>query len=141
MKSSHDIWNVLHDGSIVEARSGVPGTVSFKVEIPYLCEVVAAGCTFLWVHLQGCTLVRFFSFESDKYETDLASIAALEPEVLSAAEEGAGLRVACGDGELFLEYEDAHCVLEGDVPLDFDSIGAASQKYWEDWERSCKEAR
>ncbi len=138
MKPSHDSWNVLHDGAITQVSGVCPGTLSLKIEIPYLCDLLAKGSSFLWVHLDGCTLTRFLSFESSEPVDDLSTLTSMDLTVLSATETAQGVSVTCINGELRLAYSDARYVLEGDVPLEYALIMNACQKYWDDWERRYK---
>jgi hypothetical protein len=139
MESSYDVWNLLHDGSIVAVQGACPGRLSLQVQIPYLCEVLSAGTAYLWVHLDGCTRAAFTPFEPPERAIELSALDDVELEVLSATERPDGLAVLCTHGELLLAYGEASYVLEGGAPLDYAALEAACETYWDRWSRAREE--
>lgn len=98
MRSHVDIWNVLHDGSIVAFTGDCPGDISVKVEIEYLCEVLATGSKFLWVHLRRCSDVAHIPFECSACFMHLVHLGDGDLEILSAKEEEHYISVCCAKG-------------------------------------------
>ncbi|WP_017298022.1 hypothetical protein [Nodosilinea nodulosa] len=133
-----EIWNVLHDGSIVAFRGEHPGNLSVKVEIRYLCEALATGSKFLWVHLLGCTDVAYTPFENSNLVVDFKSLGNGELEILSAKGEDSHISICCTEGILRLSYVDATCELDNGVPVTFATLSEVRKKYWDDWEQRGK---
>ena len=138
MKSSLDLWNILHDGSVVETVGECPGTVSFKLEIAYLCNMLAKGRSFLWVHLRDCTLAQFTPFDSVEPVADFSGLTPPDLTILSATEHEGRLSVVCVGGELHLAYSDARLTLDGGAPLEYAALERACETYWSEWERNNK---
>ncbi|MGB3515126.1 MAG: hypothetical protein WBA43_01625 [Elainellaceae cyanobacterium] len=133
-----EIWKILHDGSIVAFSSEYPGSLSLKVEIRYLCEVLAAGSKFLWVHLYGCSDVSYTPLEDSDLVVDFRSLGNCELEILSAKDEDSHISICCTEGILRLSYVDATCELDNGVPVTFATLSQAHKKYWDDWEQRGK---
>lgn len=133
------IWNLLHDGSIVAFEGEYPGDISVKVEIEYLCEVLAVGSTFLWVHLHGCSAIAYTPFNDSTPITDLTQLRDCDLEILSAKNEEGHILVCGTDGILRLNYVEATYELDNGAAVTFATLLQASKKYWNEWERSNRE--
>lgn len=134
-----EIWNLLHDGGIVTFSGECPGDISVKVEVEYLCDVLATGSNFLWVHLHSCSDVEFTPFENSELVKDLTQLRDCDLEILRAKDEESHILVFCTDGILRLNYVDATCELDNGVSVTFTSLSQACKKYWDDWERRSKD--
>ena len=139
MRSQVDIWNVLHDGSIVAFTGDCPGDISVKVEIEYLCEVLATGSKFLWVHLRSCRDVAYIPFECSASVMQLVHLGDCDLEILSAKDEVNYISVCCTQGVLRLNYVDATCELDTNVPISFATLSQTYKKYWDDWDWHSKD--
>lgn len=133
MKSCVEIWNLLHDGNIASIRGECPGNVSVKVEIEYLCEVLSAKSTFIWVHLHGCSTIAYTPFHDSTCITALSQLRDCDFEILSAKNEGNHISVCCTDGILHLNYVDTTCELDNGTSVTLDTLLQACQKYWDEW--------
>lgn len=136
MSSCVNIWNLLHDGSIVAFSGECPGDISVKVEVEYLCDVLASGSKFLWVHLHSCSNAAFIPFENSELSKDLTQLRDCDLEILSAKDEECHISVCCTNGILYLNYVDAACELDNGVLVTYTNLSLACKKYWNDWERS-----
>ncbi len=126
------IWNLLHDGSIVAFEGECPGNISVKVEIEYLCEVLAVGSTFLWVHLHGCSTIAYIPFNDSTPITDLTQLRDCDLEILSAKNEEGHISVCCTDCILHLNYVDATCELDNGASVTFATLFQACKQYWDE---------
>jgi len=61
-----DIWNVLHDGSILEVSGTVPGDVQMAVWIEYLRNRFPDPGERIIVTLHGCSALSYKPFEEDE---------------------------------------------------------------------------
>lgn len=132
MRSQVDIWSVLYDGSIVAFIGECPGDISVKVEIEYLCELLATGSKFLWVHLRSCSDAVYSPFESSASVMHIVHLGDCDLEILSAKEEGNHISVCCTEGILRLDYLDATCELDTGIPVPVAMLSQACKKYWDD---------
>lgn len=126
------LWNLLHDGSIVGIEGAVPGDVSLHVAIEYLRDRFPGSGSGFVVHLSGCTQLSYQPYD-EAVITDLAAIAALEPEILGA-ETTDPLEVACAMGTLILRYESVTLSLDTGGGVSLDTLDAAAQSYWEEFD-------
>lgn len=135
MEANIDLWNLLHDGSVVAFSGDCPGNVSVKVEIEYLCEVLATGSKFLLIHLQDCSDIAYSPFTSPDMVLSLESLGDCDLEILSAKDEYSHISVACTEGVIRLNYVDASCTLDNGAPISFFTLSQACKKYWSTWEQ------
>ena len=133
------LWNLLHDGSIENIEGSVPGDVSLHVSIRYLRNRFPGEGTGFLVRLLECS--RFVFQPYDKQEiADVALIAALEPEILSA-EVGDPLEICCTLGTLVLRYKNFALALDTGEPVTLAELDAAAANYWREWSERAKDAR
>lgn len=130
-----DIWNLLHDGSIIAFSGDYPGNISLKVEIEYICEGLTPKSKFLWVHLRGCSDLTYTSFECPDVVIGLDQLEDFDLEILSAKDNEDYVSVCCTDGILRLKYEDVTCELDNGVLVTFSTLLRAYRKYWDNWEQ------
>ena len=79
-----DIWNVLHDGSILEVSGTVPGDVQMAVWIEYLRNRFPDPGERIIVTLHGCSALSYKPFEEDETITVPDAIGKAQPELLRA---------------------------------------------------------
>lgn len=131
MRDDIAIWNILHDGCLVEAKDFMPGDVHVRVEIPYLCRVLSPSSDSVWVFLHGCSLFQFRQWSVDTLLTALSEIEAASPEILSANEEDGHVCVTCVDGVLEVCYERVSFKLDNDCIVSFQELDEAARLYWQ----------
>ena len=125
------LWNLLHDGTIERIEGCGPGDISLHVSIPYLRNRFPGEGTGFLVRLSGCTHFAFEPYD-EPVITDLAAIAALEPEILSA-EPGDPLEICCVMGALSLSYNSATLCLDSGAAVSLLELDSASEAYWREW--------
>ncbi|MHA3774777.1 hypothetical protein ACXR0O_24915 [Verrucomicrobiota bacterium sgz303538] len=133
-----DIWNVLHDGPIVRISGTIPGDVQFAVSIGYLRNRFPDPGDCILLTLHGCTSISYQLWDSESVVTDLTSIAAAEPEILSADEP---TTVFCVNGTLRVHATDFSLALDSGRAITFDDLRSVADAYWTEWsERARKTA-
>jgi hypothetical protein len=126
-------WNTLHDGCI-SAISGIfPGDITLTIEIEYLCAWLPTTSKAVQVLLHGCTEFTFTPYDGTPID-DLQKIASLETEVLSAKTAKGVIEVVCTGGTLTAVYGVAEVFLQEGLLVTQESLEAAADGYWSDWE-------
>jgi hypothetical protein len=130
------LWNLLHDGSIVQANGGVPGQVALHIECLYLRDMFPGTGDGFIVKLTECSLLEYELYDELPIQA-LDVIASLEPEILSA-KSGAPLEVCCSAGTLRLQYASAELTLDTGEPVSSLELDQAAETYWRRWEERHK---
>ena len=125
-----NIWNLLHDTTIVSVSGDCPGDITVKVEIGYLQAALATESKFLLLYLQDCSTAVYRPFTSDGTVMHLNALSNCEFEILSAKSEHNHVSVCCTEGVISLVYEDISCELDDGVSMSYVSLFKASQHYW-----------
>lgn len=133
------LWNLFHDGSIEHIEGTVPGNASLLLSIQYLRDRFPSAGTGFVVSLFDCNLFTFQPYDEPEI-SDLAKIAALEPEILSA-EPSDPLEICCTLGTLLLRYKSAALALDSGEPVSLAELDAASEDYWREWSERAERAR
>lgn len=134
------LWNMLHDGSITDVEGSVPGDVTVAVEIEYLRSMLPEPGTRFLIRLCGCTQFEFRRFIAEEtLVSDLTTVAAEEPEILSAQLRDHSVVVCMTRGagpymELHLQYENLSVFLENGRPVPTEELDDAARRYWEDFD-------
>ena len=126
------VWNTLHDGSIESISGQLPGDISVRVDISYLCAKLPTSADYIIVCLRGCRLFEFHPYEGDAIR-DLRELEALCIEVLSARIKKDTLSVVCTDGFLKLAYERAEISLAEGTHISQAELFSAAERYWAEW--------
>ena len=130
MENPEEIWNLLHDGSIVGVRGVVPGDVTVRVEIDYLTRIMSPPCEAIDITLLGCHGFEYLNWSDDRRTTDLQVLAQSEPEILSASRTSTGVRVICTEGQFDIQYADVRLTRPDGTPGSVEEIDAAATAYW-----------
>jgi hypothetical protein len=125
------LWTLLHDGGIDAIDGSVPGTLTLTVSIQYLRERFPGDGDGFAIVLSDCTEFAFAPWDGPPL-TDLAAIAACEPEILDA-EAGDALTIGCTAGTLRTRYAAAAIRLDTGGAVTVDELTAAAQSYWAEW--------
>jgi hypothetical protein len=133
MEDPEEIWNLLHDGSIVDIRGVVPGDVTVRVEIDYLTRIMSPSCEAIDIALLGCHGFEYVNWSDDHRTTDLQVLAQSEPEILSASSTSTGVRVTCTTGQFDIQYADVRLTRQDGMPSSVEEIDAAATAYWNAW--------
>ncbi|HVT04136.1 MAG TPA: hypothetical protein VHL58_12280 [Thermoanaerobaculia bacterium] len=132
------LWNLLHDGDVVEISRPTPESAWILVEIDFLEDGAGERPGSLTIDLAGCEELTFVDGVTDEVITDLAGIMAREPDVLSATEANGSIRVMCSEGELRLRYSSATLRSEDGSLMTIDDLESTSVRYWQEWERAAQ---
>lgn len=128
-----ELWNLLHDATLVCAQGSVPGDVTIVVEFGYLRHMFAGAGEGFVVRLRGCTLLEFEPRDGP-IQRGVTVVAEFEPEILSA-ESGDPLQVCCTGGVLRLWYESVETALDTGRIISLSELSDAAKSYWRQWER------
>lgn len=126
------IWNLLHDGSIVQISGSLPGQIQVAVDIEYLRQRFCDPGDWILLTLYDCTAISYQPWDCDQIVTDLATIAAAEPEILSADEPTI---VLCVSGILRVDATDFSIALDSGRTLTLEELSAASEAYWNELQK------
>jgi hypothetical protein len=141
MTNCPDIWNVLHDGTIVAVAGEVPGELTLEIEADYLRRRFADQGRRFVLTLRDCTHLIFKPWdESQRAVTRLEDLAALSLWILSADKVDGRCAVHCsrghsdaGGGVLEVVAEDAVLTLDAGRIVSKEEIEAVAEKYWTEW--------
>ena len=129
---NYDVWNILHDGRIKAAAGHVPGDVTFKIEIAYLCGKLPTSSTHLHVRLCHCTRLCFKPWDGDPC-TDVAEFGSRNVWILQADQEGDHIRIDFNEGHLEIVYDSAEIYLAEGTPISQPDLEDATRRYWTEW--------
>ena len=132
MKEIIEVWNIFHDGSIVEIKGSLPD-VSIRIEISYLRNMFPGKGDSIWVHLIGCSTFEYLIWEEERKTSSLDEIQSFEPEILSVKEHGEMAHIICVEGELDLIYKRILFSLDTDTSVTIAELDKACNKYWDEW--------
>jgi len=59
MKRDYQIWNVLHDGALVDIEGNAPGDIRIKVKIEYIANKLNGQYDHIIVNLKNCSLFEY----------------------------------------------------------------------------------
>jgi len=125
-----DIWNVLHDGSIIGVSGTIPGDVEFVVWIDYLRNRFPDPGDRILLTLHGCSTLSYQPYEEDATLTDFDDIAKAEPEILRAKDWSDASVVECVGGTLRVMASDFSLSLDSGRAITLDELCAVSEAYW-----------
>jgi hypothetical protein len=135
-----DIWNVLHDGTIVGATGAVPGDVQLSISIDYLLRRFPGNGQHLILTLHDCT---DFAYEPDDPKgrlTNLEAISAAEPEILKAENWKDANKVYCVSGTLHVFTRAFSLALDSGRTITLQELIDVSQAYWTEWSERAQQA-
>jgi hypothetical protein len=127
-----DIWNVLHDGTIVSITEHEQ-TARVRVEIQYLRQYfIPAGAGFD-IDLCDFAFVGYSEWSApDKRGHNPSSFAALQPEVLSATSEPDGsVALVWNGGTAILRYSSISLHLDTGTEISVNQLTDAAAAYWD----------
>ena len=134
-------WSVAR-GSIVAIQGSVPGTVRLEVSIDYLRKRFSDSGETIQVTLTGCTRLAYRDFNLGEFIMDVAAIAAMQPEVLSAKMHGDLCEIDCVNGMLEVIAGDGALALgDGGRAITVQQLLDVSEAYWTEWSERAKQSR
>jgi hypothetical protein len=129
---SPDIWNVLHDGSVLGVFGAVPGDVQFAVCIDYLRNRFTDPGNRVLLTLHGCNALTFQPDGDDVALTDFEAIAKAEPEILQAKDWTDASVVECVNGTIRITAADFSLALDSGRAITFDDLCSVAEAYWKE---------
>ena len=139
------IWNLLHDGLIVNIEGEIPGDIILTVEIKYLRKMFSDDGENIIVKLYGCD---FFQYRKDVGEIiikGLDSINENQVEILSGDLKDGEFTIFCqhmmyereksGSGQLKLRYKDFSIFLDNGKQVLLDELDQKAEQYWDNFEK------
>jgi hypothetical protein len=132
-----EVWNIFHDGIIVEAK-GVMPNLSLRIEIQYLRDRFPGVGDSFWAHIQGCTHIEYLNWENDQKQRLLKTIVEQEPEILEVSQIDNMAHIVCANGELDLVYEAISFEIDSGAPVSIEALDKGCNAYWDDWEKRGK---
>ncbi|MCU7805486.1 MAG: hypothetical protein KZQ96_20035 [Candidatus Thiodiazotropha sp. (ex Lucinoma borealis)] len=132
-----EVWNIFHDGSIVEAKGSLPN-LSLRIEIQYLRDMFPGNGDSFWAHINGCTHIEYLNWEEDQKEKTLKAIIEQEPEILDVSQIDNMVHIVCVNGELDLVYEGISFEIDSGSPVSIEELDKGCNAYWNEWEKRGK---
>lgn len=136
MDEQIEVWNIFHDGTIVEVRGELPN-ISLRIEIPYLREMFPGAGHSFWAHIVDCKTCQYSNWRG-KEITVLAEIMGEEPEILDVSQIGNMAHIVCVNGSLDLKYAEISFELDSGVPVSINELDKVCRTYWDEWGKRSK---
>lgn len=131
MEEEIEVWNIFHDGSIVEVKGDLPD-ISLRIEIPYLRNMFPGEGDSFWAHIKGCYHLKYLNWDDDKREASPNKIFEQEPEILSVKQIEGVAHITCVSGELDMAYETISFSIDTGVAVTIDELDKQCNSYWDD---------
>jgi len=135
MSVSPDVWNALHDGSIVAISGAVPGMVQLDIAIDYLRARFPDPGQHMRLTLYGCTRLAYRDYDANEFVADLSAVAGRKPEILHAEMTDDCNRIECSGGVLEVMALDYQFTLENGKSVSLQEVFAALEAYWTEWSK------
>lgn len=143
MELCPEIWNVLHDGTLVGVSGSVPGRVVLTVECDYLRKRFATAGEHFVLVLEQCTKFQFRPWdENSPVVTNLDEIGAAGLWILSADPRDEHCQIHCqftgqrsGGGSLEISGQSARLQLDNGTAIELPEITSVAESYWREWSR------
>ena len=132
------LWNILHDGVIVQIKRHGSGDLALTIEIPYLRRMISQGDNII-VTLRRCSGFSMKICGLDLTTDDLDLIAVQRTEILSTESEDAPVHVITTLGEIDADFDSFSLTQDDGKAITFDALCDACERYWTRWEQQSKE--
>ena len=143
------VWNLLHDGEIVNIEGESPGDITLTVEIEYLRKMFSGDGSNIIIKLYGCDLLEYkpdiTQNNTQIVEKNLDLIAQSQLWIYSGDQKGKDLIVYCqhwwrnkyksGTGHLKLRYKDFSISLDNGKQVLLDELDKKAEQYWDNFEK------
>ncbi|GHO50936.1 hypothetical protein [Ktedonospora formicarum] len=147
-----DVFNIFHDGGIVQLQRKNTNDIELQVDILYLAEMVNPTYTHFIAILKSCGSFFFDTWERDntsKRYDDVQELQTLleDMDVLSAEYKDGVIEVCCwsddekiAGGLLSFSCEDIALFDEGGKEMSFVELEAIARQYWDDFSNRGRKA-
>lgn len=127
------VINNFHDGSIVQF-SKTSNSVTLKIEIEYLAELINKKFNFFKCDLINCDEIYFKFWEEENIIYDLELMNEYELEILSAEDIENKIVVKCltnvnNGGELYIKTENIKIYAQDEKEITHSTLAQLSQQY------------
>jgi hypothetical protein len=136
-----DIWNVLHDGTLLEISGDVPGDLRLSIEIDYLRERFPEPGRRIVLTLLRCTAFSYQPDEIDGPLIDFPAISGEKPQILRAEDWTDPNQVYCVSGTIRVEAAEFSIALDSGRPVSLEELCAASEAYWAEWRAKAPDSK
>ena len=138
MKQDYQIWNILHDGALVDLQGSIPGELRIKIKIEYLANKLGGVFDNIFVTLNNCSLFeyeRYWSKDEIQVYKSIEELEGISPALmaLSCDEENDYLLISDISGSIKTRYDSAQLTLEDGKPLSFEELDNTSREYWDNF--------
>lgn len=137
MNPRAEIWNVLHDGGIVNIEKHESGDMVLTIEIPYLRRMISEGDNII-LTLRRCSRFSMKIWEQDLTTDDSSLIAHQGTEILSTESEDIPVHVITTLGEIDADFDSFSLAQEDGTEIAFEALRDACERYWNRWEQESK---
>jgi hypothetical protein len=143
MDQCSEIWNLLHDATIIGIAGEVPGVLRLDLKADYLRRRFAESGDRFILSLHGCRRFTFRPWDTaDQATTDIVEIGRRNLRIPSAdqAEEhcivhcSGSATVSEGGGTLEVATDGAILALDSGRPVTPQELTTVSDAYWAAWE-------
>ena len=139
-----DIWNVLHDATVLEASGNIHEDVVLRLECDYLRERFEPSGAEFFLKLVACSRFDFESWdEGQDLLTDIRQIGTLRLWILSADSMSDHCKVHCSrqvrdaaGGTLRVATKSAELRLDSGRAVSIAEIKQVASDYWEEFSSS-----
>ena len=108
-----EIWDVFHDGTLINAQENTPGNLLLTIELEYVREEFDEDFKYFLLELHECNLFEYYPSVGDiKAIKDIKSILKYDLWLKEAEKENNQLIIYCSDGILKTKYRDYSIFLD-----------------------------
>ncbi|MEM1370102.1 MAG: hypothetical protein AAGG02_19275 [Cyanobacteria bacterium P01_H01_bin.15] len=136
MENKANLWNLLHEGSIVAFSRDLAGKdINVKANIKYLCQSLATKPEFLSIKLRDCRGLsyRLLNKSVTLNQPDLLGNCSLE--ILRAEENCGQVSVFCTEGIIDLDHSFAEYILDDGSQISLTTLLDGVDRYWTNFKR------
>ena len=131
-----DLWELLHDGSIVAITVVGQQDLVITTDIPYLRKMFDDTGTAFLIRLRQCYRFQYRDYSDNQWNDSFVDIVRAEPIMLSVkANTGQEILITCTEGQLRMQYESYTISLDTGIPITLEELVTAADCYWQEWER------
>ncbi len=135
-ENEKEIWNIFHDGEIVEITKSDNSNLNLKIQIEYLRKIISDDGDSFVIKLKKCNLFEL-NYENRKLITNLDTIQEIKPIILKSKYIDNRFLIKSTAGEIKLSYESAQIYLDNGKEITFENLANACGKYWEELPKGC----
>jgi len=141
MNPKADIWNVLHDGEIIQIQGKVPGDLRLTISIAYLRHMFSDTGDSITLCLRGCSYFTMNIWDENLVTSDPERIVKENTEILSTESLSTPVHVITTKGEIDTDFESFSLTLNDGKDISYESLCEACERYWNKWEAESKATR